>query len=155
VPVQHVEARSYTGVIVPIPAMGAGFVTTDSGTRTSFRLEPGMEILRGYGRAALGVRPSLLVDTGRAVSVPVMLLGHYALGDRFSLYGGPGLVPYSRYQGNTSHLGGRGLLGFQFATSRARSENYTVLSGEVDAMWLNLPGSYRSIGFTLHWGIYF
>lgn len=153
--VKHVPERSYYGVIIPYPALGAARVTHDGDTRTRFRMEPSLEVLRGKGRAAYGVRTGAVLDIRDAIFVPVMLLGHYSLHERFSVHAGLGGVPYARRGKEEAFLGGRGLLGFQWALGRVRSETYWVFSAEADTTLINFDAPYRATGLTGHLGIFF
>jgi hypothetical protein len=153
--VKHVPERSYTGFILAYPALGTAWVTEGDRTSLRFRVEPSAELLHGKGPAAIGVRVSTVIDTRAAVSLPLMLLGHYSLGERLSVHAGAGVSPWARRGTDVAVLGGRGLLGFQWALGRVRTENYWVLSVEGDTQWIAFDRSYRSTGLTAHLGIFF
>ncbi len=153
--VRHVPERSFGGVIFPYAAMGASFVTHEGRTIPRFRIEPSLEILRGRGRFAWGVRSGLVVDVRGAASVPAMAVVHYSLLERIGVYGAAGVVPYARRASETALLGGRGLLGLQWAISRPDLETYWVLTVEADTQWLQFADPYRSTGITGHIGVFF
>ncbi len=153
--VKHVPERSFFGVIVAYPALGATWVTRDGATTPRFRIEPSMEILRGRGRFAYGVRVGAVFDVRDAISLPAMLLGHYSLHERVSVYAGGGVIPYARRGSEQALFGARGLFGLQWALARVRSETYWVLSVEGDTSWIDFDSSYRSTGLTGHLGIFF
>jgi hypothetical protein len=153
--VKHVPERAYWGVIVPYAAMGASWVSREGATTPRFRIEPSMEILRGRGRWAYGVRVGGVFDILEASSLPLMVLGHYSLTERLSLHAGGGYIPIAGRFSERSNVGARGLVGFQWALGRVRTETYWVLSGEADTMWIDFDRSYRSTGFTVHFGPFF
>lgn len=153
--VRHVPERSFSGVIVPYAAMGVAWVTHEDRTIARYRIEPSLEILHGRGRAAWGIRSGAMIDVRGAVAVPAMAMVHYSLFERVSVYGSAGFVPFARRARETSLLGGRGLLGFQWAFARTDREAYWVLSVEADTVWLRFAEPYRSTGITGHLGLFF
>lgn len=153
--VKHVPERSYFGVIVTPPAMGASFVTHEGETKTRFRLDMSTEVLWGRGRAAWGVKGSFIIDTPGTLMLPAMLVGHYSLHERLGVYAGAGVIPWARTGTEVANLGGRGLLGLQWALARVRSETFWVLTVEGDTSWINFDKRFRSTGVIGHIGVYF
>lgn len=153
--VRHVPARSFNGVLMPYAAMGASWVTHEGRTTPRFRFESSFEYLQGRGPLAWGVRVGGVFDSPRTVLVPAMLVGHYSLTERLGLYAAGGVIPFSRSGRETGSIGGRGLLGVQWALARVYTETYWVLSFEADTLWVKFAEAYRSTGITGHIGVYF
>jgi hypothetical protein len=153
--VRHAPARSFSGVIVPYAAMGASFVTHEGKTTPRYRIEPSLEYVRGRGAWAWGLRVGAIFDIRAASSVPAMLVGHYSLSERVSLYAAGGVIPYARRANETGLFGARGLFGFQWALGRVHGENYWVLSFEGDTSFIKFAEPYRATGVTGHLGFFF
>lgn len=153
--VKHEPQRSYFGVIMNTPAMGASFVTHDGETKTRFRLDMGTEILWGRGRAAYGVKGSFIFDTPGTLMTPLMLMGHYSLHERLGVYAGGGFIPWAKTGTDVANIGGRGLFGVQWALARVRSENFWILTVETDTSWIKFDTRYRSTGVIGNIGFYF
>lgn len=153
--IKHEPERSYFGVVVSTPAIGASFITHDGETKTRFRLDMSTEVLWGRGRAAYGVKGSFLVDAPATLMTPLMLMGHYSLHDRLGVYAGAGVIPWARTGAETANLGGRGLFGVQWALARVRSENFWILTVEADTSFIKFDTRYRSTGVVGNIGFYF
>jgi hypothetical protein len=162
--VKEVPGRKYWGVILPILQLGGARVDFAGKQETVFRIQPAIEYMQGRGRWALGVRTGVLVDsaaqeadgTARVASaMTVALIGHVSIFDQMSLYGGVGYLPYGGTQGERTSVGVQGLGGFQYALNKTHSETFIVFSFEVDQTYLQLDTTYRSMGFTGHFGIFF
>jgi hypothetical protein len=163
--------RRFWGVILSALQFGGSSVTYRSETNTQFRFQPSIELLRGEGRWAYGVRTGFLLETygdqsaepteegdglGDTSAFDVMAVGHVALFERLSAYVGAGYIPYASVDELHTSLAGRGLVGVQLGLSRTHSTNHIVLTLELDHMYLHLDGDpYRSTGLTGHVGIFF
>ena len=153
--VTRVPARSYWGLILTYPAMGAAFTSQSGRASTRLRGEASAESIMGTGRWELGARGSAIYDLKGAFSTPLTGIGHYNLSERLSIYGGAGYSPFSQLAGERAFVGARGLAGMQLALSRARSENYVVVTLEADTHWLKFSNPYRSTGLTGSIGVFF
>jgi len=163
----EVPGRKFWGVILAFPALGASSVTYKGETGTEIRGEPSLEILKGSGRWAFGIRANVLIDEktgmgtdgmpkpGGVISFPVDAIGHVAIVDRLSLYGGVGLSPYSTIDDEHTFVAGRGLVGLQFPISKTHSENFIIFSFEVDRMYIQFDQPYHATGYTGHIGLFF
>lgn len=156
--VKDVPERSYFGVAIPFPAtMGAAFVTHKGNTEAKFRVESAIEVVRGRGPLAYGVRVGGAFDIGDkvAVAIPVTFQGHYALTDNFNVYGGAGWVPYAQRENERSIIGARGLLGFRWSFANAYRQTFYVLGVEANTTWVNFDQSYLSTGTVGYMGAFF
>jgi len=156
--VSQVPGRRFWGVTTTFPAIGASQVQVGDQKSTKFRMEPSLEILKGSGRVAFGVRTSVLIDTGDkqvATALPVTAIGHLSLHPRWAVHAGLGMVPFMRAEDTNAFVGGRGLFGFQYALSKTHSENFIVLSLELDTIYVLFDEPYRSTGLTGHIGLFF
>jgi hypothetical protein len=153
--VTPVPARRFWGAIITYPALGAALVTEGGVRRTRLRLTPSLELMRGWGAYALGVRAGVQLDRSAAGAVPVVVLAHVSMTERLSVHVGGGSVPYARLHGERAHVGAQGLAGAQLALSRAEAENYVVITVEADTTWVGFAESYRSNGLSAHLGIFF
>ena len=163
--------RRFWGVILSALQFGGSSVTFRGETTTQFRFQPSIELLRGKGRWAYGVRTGFLLEThgDQTAEMPdeegtaqdttafdVMAMGHVALFERLSAYAGAGYIPRAGLDGMSTSLAGRGLVGVQLGLSKTHSANYIVLTLELDHMVLDFGGDpYRSTGLTGHFGIFF
>jgi hypothetical protein len=167
-----VPGRRFWGVILPVLPLGASQVSYGGEEETQLRFQPSIEVLRGSGRWAYGVRTGLILDSsletvegpdGEPMGDPdatmvawdVTALGHVSLLDRLNAYGGLGYVPYASARGHTTSVGGRAVLGAQLALTRTHSTNYIVLTMELDRVQLRLDETYRSTSLTGYLGIFF
>jgi len=158
--IETIPARRFWGVLIAFPALGGASVSHAGEHHTRLRFEPSLEILRGHGRFAWGVRGSFVGDDAGAFAFPVTGLGHLSLTPRLGVYGGVGYSPFARLvernrPGEITLIGGRALVGLQLAFSRAHSENFMVLSLEADTLLLGFDDPYRSTGVTGHLGLFF
>ena len=170
--VADVPGRRFWGVVLPLLQIGPSWVSYDGEEETQIRFQPALELMRGKGRWAYGVRTGIIFDSsgktmdgpdGEPVSDPydsmsafdVTAMGHVSIVDRLSLYGGLGYLPWADARDQTTSVGGRGLLGFQLALSKTHSSNFIVLSMEIDRIYLRLDETYRSTGVTGTIGLYF
>lgn len=166
--------RRFWGVIAAPLQFGGASTRFRAEKHTRFRFQPNLELLRGEGRWAYGVRAGLMVEPSDQAStdpndppgaevptfdtfaVDVTAVGHVALLDRLSLYAGAGYLPYSGFAEETSSLGARGLFGLQLALSKTHSTNFIVLSLELDHFVVQYDeGTYRSTGMSGHIGLFF
>ena len=162
---RQVPERSFWGLTLDIPSMGASFNNIDGVSSRAFRVEPSIGFLKGRGRWALGGRIGVLVNASdrSLVSVPFMALGHLNLSQRFSVYGGAGISPYSSLgsaqedgPSSVTHTAGRALAGLQIVNNRARKETFILWNIEVDSLFADFDGvAYRSLGITGKIGLYF
>lgn len=163
-----VPGRRFWGVITPFIQLGASKATFRDETATLFRAHISIEVLRGRGRWAYGVRTGGIFEnngeeSGVGSSITTWDVGglvHYHLVNRLSAYGGLSYFPLTRMgtmtDGTNTSLGGRGLVGAQLALSKTHSESYIVLSLELDQMFLRFDDeTYRSTGLTGHIGLFF
>lgn len=156
-----VPPRKFFGYIVSFPAIGAAIVEKGGKTNTRFRMEYANELVRGHGVFAWGVRASLLLDWGAQTSLNVMGLGYLSLTERLALHVGLGYSPFSRSSSESgapsedAFIGGRALAGLQFALTRTRSENYLILSLDVDRMYIAFDDAVAATGIVGNLGIYF
>ena len=153
--VRHVPERTFTGVSLPLAAMGASFVTHRGETTLRYRIEPSLEVLHGRGSVAWGVRTGAVIDVRGAISVPAMGVAHYSILERLGIYGAAGVIPYARRGDETGVFGARGLIGLQWAFARGDRETFWILNLEADTLWVKLADSYRSTGITGHVGLFF
>jgi hypothetical protein len=160
--------RRFWGVILPFPALGMSRVDYAGMTRSHLRAEPSLEVLKGKGRFAVGVRGGALFDAGTggeddpdklsSTSLSLAAIGHASLLDDLGVYGGVGYVTGGvQTQATTERaaLGGRVLGGLRLALSKTHSETFIVLSVEIDRVYLRLDDAYQSTGLTGHLGIFF
>lgn len=166
--------RRFWGVIAAPLQFGGASTRFRAEKRGRFRFQPNLELLRGEGRWAYGVRTGLMVEpsdqesmdpndppgtkvpTFDTFAVDVTAVGHVSLLERLSLYAGAGYLPYSGFAEQTSSLGGRGLLGLQLALTKTHSTNFIVLSLELDHFLVKYDeGTYRSTGMSGHIGLFF
>jgi hypothetical protein len=163
-----VPGRRFWGVITSVPAVGAAWSQRGGKSSTLLRGQPSIEVLRGQGRWAWGVRAGgIFEDKAGAesrvgvIAWDVAAMGHVNLLPRLSLYGGLGYVPFARLAapqgvtGESTSLGGHGVAGLQLALSKTHSESFIVLSLELDRMILAFDETYRSTGLTGHIGLFF
>ena len=150
-----IPARRFWGAIVTFPALGAASVTAGGVRQTRLRLTPSLELMRGWGPYAVGVRAGVQVDRHAAGMVPVVALGHLSLTERLSVHAGGGYVPEAWLHGAHAHVGAQGLAGVQLALSRAEAENYVVISVEADTTWVGFAEPYRSSALSGHLGVFF
>jgi len=160
--VEHVPGRRFWGVLIAFPAVGAAGVTHAGDSQTVFRVEPSLEILRGSGRWAVGIRGGPVIDSGvgmdakgGAVSVPLTAIGRLSVLDQVSVYAGLGFSPFARLAGETAFSAERALAGLQLALSKTHSENFIILSVEVDQVRIQFDDPYRSTGVTGNIGLFF
>jgi len=151
----QVPGRRFWGVITTVTAVGAASVSQADTTTTRARLTPSLEIMKGNGPLAVGVRGSVQLDLKAAGAVPLVVLGHLSLTDRLSVHLGGGYVPFARQAGENAFVGVQGLAGLQLALSRTHSENYIIMTLEADTTWIAFDQRYRSNGVTGHLGVFF
>lgn len=172
--------RRFWGVILAALQFGGSSATFRGETNTQFRFQPSLEVLRGKGRWAYGLRTGFFLESaedepgappppppapgeeemappGESVTAwDVMAVGHVALFERLSAYAGLGYVPRAGIYDERTSLGARGLLGVQLGLAKTHSANYIVLTLELDRLYLDFGGDqYRSTGLTGHFGIFF
>ncbi len=168
--------RRFWGVILTPMQFGASRVRYRADDDVRFRFQPSMEVLRGRGRWAYGVRTGVMFEpTNQQVEEPppgadpnaeaptldmfamdVSAVGHVSVLERLSLFAGAGYVPYASYNDELSNVGGKGLLGLQLALSKTHSSNYLILTVELDHYVFRLDdGNYRSSGLSGTLGIFF
>lgn len=130
---------------------------------------PSLEVLRGRGRWAWGVRTGVLLEdvvgtedmTKGVFAWDVTAMGHVNLLPRVSLYGGVGYIPYAAFSapmgevGEHTSLGGQGLVGMQLALNKTHSESFILLNVELQRMFLGFDDTYRSTGLTGNIGLFF
>lgn len=153
----QVPARRFFGYMVMV-STGAAIVDKSDRSDTRLRIEMLNEFVRGHGRLAWGVRASALIDIGQHASVNLMGLGYYSLTERLTLRAGLGYSPFTRTEGEMSEdafLGGRALAGMQFALSRVQSENFIILSLDVDRMYIAFDDPVAVTGIVGNLGIFF
>ena len=161
--VQHVPGRRFWGAIVSFPAMGFAKTSHAGLDKTVMRVAPTLELLRGTGRWAYGLRSGLVIDAvvgmndkeGGATVLPLEAIGRMAVIDRLSLYGGVGFAPFAQSQGERAFSGEHVLAGLQYALSKTHSENFIILSLEADTMFIQFDDPYRSSGLTGSIGLFF
>lgn len=153
------DARDFWGLQLLWGNLGVASSSYQGNKETQLRGEVGFEYLRGHGDMALGVRASVVGDTGLAV--PLTLLAHWGPLTRFSFFAGAGYIPYSRLtflknsttDNERSLLGGRLLAGIKFVGSRYKNELRWVWTLEVDKRWVRFDeGTFDSLGFTFNVG---
>lgn len=150
----RVPGREFWGALVAFPSMGGASVTHDGVTTARFRLEPSLEVLRGSGRLALGLRTGVMIDADGATALNAMAIGHISMTERLSLHLGAGFVPYAETAEESAMIGARGLVGLQLALSRTQGRTHFVLTVEADTTWIDLATSYRSTGVTGYLGLF-
>jgi hypothetical protein len=153
-----VPPRKFWGYMVLYPAIGAAIVHKNGRTDTRFRAEAANEYVRGWGRFAWGVRASALFDVNQHTSLNLMGTGYVSLTQRLALRIGLGYSPWTRSHGEmaeTTFLAGRALAGVQFALSRTRSENFLVVSIDVDRMRVQFDDPVDVTGIVGNLGVFF
>lgn len=159
---REIPARRFWGAIYQL-ALGYGSTQHGSESFGSFRMSGSLELLRGRGRWAYGVRGGMIGSSAPAANdksglfgCDITLMGHLSVHERFGLYAGLGYLPYSTVGDDTTFLGGRGLVGLQYALNKTHSDNSMVLTLELDQVRLaDLPSPYRSIGALAALGLFF
>ncbi len=170
--VSQVPARRFWGFSMAMVA-GASATSTD-GHGDDVRLRTGFatEYLRGRGNLAAGVRADMLVDFGdeMVMALPLMLMGHLGLSDRFALHAGAGVSPWNNRQEAAakgdpaatlpdpilSHRGVRAVAGLQTVLTHAHQANRLVLTIEADTYAASFEGAtYGSLGLVGHLGFFF
>ncbi|HEY4177950.1 MAG TPA: hypothetical protein VGM90_13980 [Kofleriaceae bacterium] len=152
-----VPARKFWGATLEW-SMG---VAADDGA--AFRVEYATSFIRGRGRFAWAMRGGVILDVERSVSTNAMAFGYYSLLPRLALRAGLGYVPWAMTTGplhpsethETTHLGGRALVGAQYVVKRSRGENFLVLSLDVDRMYLGFERAREATGVTSSIGLFF
>jgi hypothetical protein len=155
---KFIPERSFFGVAHSLPgAMGASWVTHKGVTQPKFRMESTLEVLKGRGPLAFGVRlgAALDMDDKIAVMIPVTLHGHYALTDQFNIYGGGGWVPYAQHDGERSFVGARGLVGFRWSFANTFRQTFWLLGVEANTTWVHFDKPYLSTGSIGYVGAFF
>jgi hypothetical protein len=163
-----VPGRAFWGVITTVPSLGASWASYKGNQRSLMRGAPSLEVLRGQGRWAWGVRTGLVLedevgaeDSQGLFAWDVTAMGHVNLLPRLSLYGGLGYIPYAGFSapmgvtGERTSLGGQGLVGVQLALSKTHSESFILLNVELQRMFLSFDETYRSTGLTGNIGLFF
>ena len=166
--VSHIPGRNFWGTIIALPALGAAQVEFKGETSTQIRAQASLEVLKGSGRWAVGIRAGFVntskvgkdangmpFKNGSASSAPIDVLGHLALLDRLSVYGGVGFSPIATIGDQTSSVAGRALAGLQFPLNRTQGETYIMLSLEIAREFFQFDDPYRATGVTGHLGIFF
>lgn len=154
-----VPARRFGGVSLTWGAMGTSTTWSGENASQSFRLVMSSEALMGRGRFAFGLRTDVVIDIGTATLVPVHLVGHIGISERFSTYGAFGWSPQSWLSNDelgfdtTTRSVIRGLLGLQVVLTRATEETRLYLDFEVDWMHALREVDYDSLGVTLNLGL--
>jgi hypothetical protein len=160
--IEPVPARTFWGVLATFPVFGMTQTSQGGVPDTRLRLESTLEVMKGYGRFAVGVRTGVqgdLAGTGKDgrfdTTVPVAVLGHLSILDRLAVYAGGGYVPWAQVDHVRSHVGATGIAGLQYAAHRDLEERYVILSLEANTTWVDLPHPYRSTALTGTVGIFF
>jgi len=155
---KHLPARAFTGAVLGFPmTMGGAIVRQGGVTSTKLRLEPTLEILRGRGPWALGVRvgAALDIDNPPVAMFPVTLHGHYAFTENFNAYGGAGWVPFSFHKDEQSIIGARALLGARWSFANIFRQTFWNLGFEANTTWVDFDQPYLSTGMTGYVGAFF
>lgn len=157
-------AREFWGVAMTFPSIGGSRTFASGLTYDAFRLEGSLEILRGQGRYAYGVRSSVIADLGETTSValPITAMGHVGLSERFSAYAGLGWSPHTRIESTDRVIEGtsrsvvRALGGLQIVINRTHGESRFFSAFEIDHMRSTFGDlEYRSLGLMSHLGVSF
>lgn len=165
--VTRVPQRSFWGIAVAAP-IGRSLVDVGRGVEKTGRIEPCVELLRGRGAFAVGVRLSYAHDTIEATqtgtlrsyaTLPITVLVHWGVTDWFEVFGGAGISPYNHVfehgvMEDTSVIGVRGLLGAKVTIHHGRWVN-PYLGAQLDTSVSHFETTYRasalafSIGFDI------
>lgn len=160
--VEAVPGRTFWGVLATFPAVGVTRTSQAGVPDTRLRLESTLEVMKGYGGFAVGVRTGVQADlagTGKDgrfdTTVPLAVLGHLSIADRLAVYAGGGYVPWAQVDHVQSHVGATGIAGLQYAIHRDLQERYVILSLEANTTWVELPHPYRTTALTGTVGLFF
>jgi hypothetical protein len=151
----EVPARRFFGVDIAYPAIGAAYTQHGDESRVKLRFEPSLEVLKGKGNWAFGVRAGALLELGDhsfgAVSVNGLV--HRGISERYAIYAGAGYLPYVQVKEGkdampeTSYVGFRGLAGAHVVLRKSISEFRIFLAVEGDVTYTLLDDDdYRSVG---------
>jgi hypothetical protein len=170
--VTDLPPRRFWGVLLPMLQLGASSVSfRDREDSVEIRFQPSIEFLRGKGRWAYGLRAGLLSETGGSterrddmleeemrslVAWDVTAVGRVSVHDRLALHAGVGYLPYAGFDGESTNVGARGLVGVQIGLSKVHTETRFVLTLELDHLAFTLGDDpYRSTSLTGLIGIFF
>jgi len=165
--VSHIPGRRFWGALLELPALGAAQVDHGGERSTQLHAQAGLEVLRGSGRWALGVRAGMVNNArtgegrggmplaGAATLFPIDVIGHLGVIDQLSVYGGAGVIPLSFSDGAHTLLGGRVLAGLQLPLNKVQGAMPLVLSLELDREYLHLDRPYRATGVAGCLGVHF
>jgi hypothetical protein len=158
---ERLPARRFWGVEIFFPNLGPSLSSIDGLDEVRFRLEGGLEFMRGRGRLALGLRATALAEFGpdaTALAYPIIAVGHLGISDRFSTYAGLGWSPHTSFEIGAplgiSRRVARAVAGLQVVLNHTHGESRFLWTVEIDRMG-SLGGSidYASWGLTSHFGI--
>lgn len=151
-------ARDFWGAQILWGNLGVASSSYQGKSETKVRGELGFEYLQGHGDKALGIRASVIGDSGFAI--PITLLAHWGPLTRFSFFAGAGYIPYSRLtflndspDNEQSLVGGRLLAGLKFVGSRYKNETRWIWTLEVDKRWVRFDeGTFDSHSLSVNVG---
>ena len=158
---EELPERRFWGAEIFFPNLGPSLSSIDGLDEVRFRLEGGLEFMRGRGRLALGLRATVLAEFGAdatALAYPITAIGHYGISDRFSTYAGLGWSPHTSFEIGAplgiSRRVARAVAGLQVVINQTHGESRFLWTVEIDRMG-SLGGSidYESWGLMSHLGI--